>query len=55
MPGFAYWLLLLLVAASTFWICGGHVLFSQDHGARPYAAGINILAPSRANGPVTGR
>lgn len=27
MPGFGYWLFVALVAASAFWICGGHTLF----------------------------
>lgn len=27
MPGFGYWLFVTLVAASVFWICGGHTLF----------------------------
>lgn len=46
MPGFAYWLLVLLVAASTFWICGGHVLFSQRHAAGPHMPGTSVSAPA---------
>lgn len=45
MPGFAYWLLVLLVAASTFWISGGHVLFSQRHADRPHVPATGVSAP----------
>ena len=55
MPGFAYWLLVLLVAASTFWICGGHVLFSPRHAAGPHVPGTSVPAPGEQRDPLAGR
>lgn len=54
MPGLAYWLLVLLVAASTFWICGGHVLFSQRHVVSSHAPGTSVSAPPVQRDPLTG-
>jgi hypothetical protein len=31
MPGFGYWLFVVLVAISVFWITGGHTLFVTPH------------------------
>ncbi len=54
MPGFAYWLLVLLVAASTFWICGGYVLFNPPYTAKPHVSGSTALAPSQQRYSTTG-
>ncbi|QND50752.1 hypothetical protein HB779_01755 [Phyllobacterium sp. 628] len=42
MPGFAYWLLVAIIAASTFWISGGHVLFTA-----PRASELHAVSPLR--------
>lgn len=53
MPGFAYWLLVLLVAASTFWICGGYALFTPHHVVKSHISGLNIPASTQPHDSVT--